>query len=185
MATGHWYLRLSSKDNSPFGHPSGVTEWLKIKAGGLVIPDSVRELERCCFCWRGSPVTKVPDHVAGKCPLLTTFNKYRSNANLQAIRVEEGSFDAAAKKEPVRAEAVAKDLAKEVKDLKALITGLDKRLQYVEKKSGVKRKASESNTSKPAKKRSVDTSSLPSTTKAPKAQKTGKKGKKAEKGTEK
>jgi hypothetical protein len=171
-----------SKDGSPFGHPAGLTEWLKSKTNGLVLADSVHEQERCCFCWRGSPVTKVPDHVAGKCPLLTTFNKYRSNVGLQPIRIGEGSFDASAKKEPVKAETVAKELAKEVKELKALITGLEKRLQYVEKKTGVKRKASDSDNSKPAKKRSVDTGSSSGTAKAPKASGSGsKKGKKAEK----
>lgn len=160
-----------------------MTEWLKTKTNGLVLADSVHERERCCFCWRGSPVTKVPDHVAGKCPLLTTFNKYRSNGNLQPIRIGEGSFDATAKKEPVKAETVAKEMAKEFKELKALITGLEKRLQYVEKKTGVKRKASGPLTSKPVKKRSVDTDDKPATTMAPKASGSGgKKGKKAEKG---
>ena len=155
MVPGHWYLHLLKKDNSPFGRPGGITEWLKNKTGGLVVADSVTLQERCCFCWRGSPVSKVSDHGAEKCPLLVTFNKYRANANLQPVRVAEGSFDAEAKKEPVKAETVAKELAKEVKDLKGSIAGLEKRLQVLEKKAGVKRKASEDPAVKQSKKKKL------------------------------
>jgi hypothetical protein len=132
VAPGQWYLRLLTNDGSPFGHPGRVTEWLKTKTGGLLVPESVSQRERCCFRWRGAPVSKVADHSAVKCPLLATMNKYRGNGNLQPIRVEEGSFDAAAKKEPVKLENVQKEMAKEVKDLKGLIAGLEKRpvLQY-------------------------------------------------------
>jgi len=52
------------------------------------------------------------------------MNKYRANGNLQPIRVEKESFDTAAKKEPVKVENVAKEMEKEVRDLKGLIAGL-------------------------------------------------------------
>jgi hypothetical protein len=124
VVPGHWYLRLLTNDGSPFGHPGRVTEWLKTKTGGLLVPKSVSQCERCCFCWPGAPVSKVVDHSAVKCPLLATMNKYRANGNLQPIRVEKESFDTAAKKEPVKVENVAKEMEKEVRDLKGLIAGL-------------------------------------------------------------
>ena len=187
MAPGHWYLRLVKRDNSPLGRPGGITEWLKNKTGGLVVTDSVVLQERCSFCWRGSPVSKVSDHGAEKCPLLVTFNKYRANANLQPVRIGEGSIYAEAKKEPIKAETVAKELAKEVKDLKGCIVGLEKRLQVLEKKAGVKRKASDDPAAKQSKKRksSGGESSGAGGTKSPSPGTEKEKGKKSKKGKDK
>ena len=81
------------------------------------------------------------------------FNKYRANANLQPMQIGEGSIYAEAKKEPMKAETVAKELAKEVKDLKGCIAGLEKCLQLPEKKVGVKWKASDDPATKQSKKR--------------------------------
>ena len=86
-------------------------------------------------------MSKVKDHTAAECLLLNTFNKIRANKQLPSIIIKPNLLEAVVKKEPVKAEQVAKDLAKEVKDLKAILKGFEGRLQVVEKLTGTKWKA--------------------------------------------
>ena len=135
-------MTLSKNDGEPLSDPSEVTQWLKTKTGSLFKKESVSVATQCSFCWRSG--TQGTGHATAKCPTLSSWNKIRSNTGLTPIRIVLGSIMAGAEKEPVSVEKVAKDVMKEIRDVKALLSGMEKRLMVVEKKSGVKRSAPDS-----------------------------------------
>jgi len=80
-------------------------------------------------------MTMVNDH----CQLIRTFNKIWANDRILPLVLESDRVVALPMKEPVDVELVAKNLAKEVKDLKATLRGIEGRLQVVEKQANTKK----------------------------------------------
>lgn len=182
VAKGQWYLRLVDNDIAAPIRFDSVWSWLMERVGDLIKDEKYEEHERCSFCWRGPPTSKVKNHTAADCQLLHSFNKVRAREQLLPITLRLDSIDAVANKEPVKAERVAKDLAKKVKDLKAMIKGLESRLQVVEKQSGSKRKAEPTPSPSSPKKRKTQHKQQQATQQVPKPPTTSgsssKKGKK-------
>jgi ribosomal protein L12E/L44/L45/RPP1/RPP2 len=144
-------------ESAPAIRSAYVKTLLTAYEGHLIKEGSITTTERCCFCWRGSQTAQIPDHYADGCPLLRTFNKIRTNEQLPPIIITDNTFEVGAKKEPVKAERVAKDLAKEVKGLKEIIRGIDSRLQAAESQLGTKRKADSPKASASKKKKTQHT----------------------------
>jgi len=130
-----------------------VTEWLKSSTKGRVVPDTVWEGLACCVCWQGASTTKSKDHGALRCPLLASFNKVRKNARLAPVDITSKGLSAGLQKAPVGVETVEKDVRKVEKELKGIISALEKRLVLVEKQAGLKRKAEDSQSSAPPEKK--------------------------------
>jgi hypothetical protein len=88
-----WYLHLTRKKGKPFPSPTYITEWLKMKTHDMVEKDLVWESLCCCVCWE-APLfnSKVNGHAALACPLVASFNKVHSQANLSPIVIAKLGF---------------------------------------------------------------------------------------------
>ena len=73
--------------------------------------------------------------------MLATFNKICKNTNLMPLTLLCVGVSANLQKEPVKVEAVAKDIDKWQKEMQGQFSALEKRLGKVEQKCGLKRKA--------------------------------------------
>lgn len=128
-----------------------MSDWLKQHTERLIVPDSITERARCCFCWQGVPTPKITDHRAKDCTLLTKFNSERATKKLQPIRIETNNLAADPLKEPVSIEELAKQLAQMKADHEDTVGKLERRLKAVEKNPLLKRKAEDTSESRPAK----------------------------------
>jgi hypothetical protein len=141
----------------PPREPKVILEWLKTQTGSLVDPKSVKYQKRCCFCWRGEPFSVGADHVAAGCPLLATFNKVRAHQNLRPITVTRNMIDSAAKKEPITADKLKSKMDRELKEMRELVSSLDKRVKVLEGERGKKRKSSAAISPPPPQRKNSDT----------------------------
>lgn len=160
-----------------------MKDWLKRNTEKLIVPDSIVERSRCCFCWQGVPTPKITDHRAKDCTLLNKFNSRRATQKLQPIRIDSNNIDADPLKEPVSIEEVAKQLAQMKADYEDKTLKLERRLKAVEKSPELKRKADDTSDSRPAKRQkgsSNDKAPEQETEPPKKGKKKGKKAKKAE-----
>ena len=116
--------------------------------------ESVWRSDSCGFCWQNAVMSKGgKTHSTLSCPLLSTFNKVRKNANLIPITISREGVSASLKKNAVKAESVAKDVDKWQKEFRGMLSAFEKRLGTVEKKCGIKRKADEAESSATPKKK--------------------------------
>ena len=140
---GHWFLRLVRPDGDPLNKPAmdSITDWLKKCTRGVVVTDSVWIHEYCSVCWQSPLFNKTKGHKPEACPLLATFNKICKNANLTPLTLHHAGVSANLQKEPVKVEAVAKDIDKWRKEMQGQFSALEKRLGKVEQKCGLKHKA--------------------------------------------
>ena len=141
----HYWLQLTKADNSPFGKPEAVTEWLRTEASNAVL--SVSEVPRCCFCWRGLVNGFAGSHLASECGWLKSFNRTRENRRLTPITVIEGSIAIAGTTRQLTVEGLAREFNTEKKEVRGQLGKLDQRVTVLEPKA--KRKQS-GDTSGPA-----------------------------------
>ena len=139
---GKWFLRLIRVNGAPIPDPSVITKWLKESTGKSVKADTVWQTDSCGFCWQTPTFSKGGKaHQMLGCPLLATFNKVRKSASLAPIILSGDGVHASLQKVPVKAESVAKDVDKWQKEFRGMVSALEKRVDTLEKKVGVKRKA--------------------------------------------
>ena len=140
---GHWFLHLVRPDGDPLNKPAmeSITDWLKNHMCGVVVMESVWMHEYCSVCWQSPLFGKTRGHKLEGCPLLVTFNKIHKNTNLMPLTLHHVGVSTNLQKEPVKVEAVAKDIDKWWKEMQGQFSALEKQLGKVEQKCSLKHKA--------------------------------------------
>ena len=121
----------------------------------MVDPDSVWYAETCVFCWQNPLYAKGGKiHSTNGCPLLMTFNKVRKSANLMPITSSQDGWVATQVKAAIKPETVVKEVDSWKKEVRGELSAHTKRLDALEKKTGLKHKVEDTGQSEgPVKKR--------------------------------
>jgi hypothetical protein len=147
---GGWYLSLIAKDGMPTTENSVVINWLKGSTSGHVLRESVTQHLRCGFCWGGvHEDAAVTEHTSARCSLLTTFCNVRGHGKFIPITMGHNSVEADPERQRATVEDVQKEMVKEVKGLRSLISALDRRVAVMESERAEKARDHGPGTSNP------------------------------------